>query len=218
MLQRIAANLSVEASHDIMDQNYRATIPPQPTSRASYKHAARQISKPAQVRAREYFAKSVDPVLNDFLNSVASNRPDDVLAFMFAFSRKRLAERQLGASLDVDVADVSNGGADENFAASKIQARHRGRNDRERVERMKLEKKKKKKKQTAKAATATEAEFQQLPVAIAQPPAEVLPEVVPKKKTGAKAKKMGSLLMKAKQDGSLDVRVDDMEKALGGSE
>ena len=131
--------LKILSQSTTMDQNYRATIPPQPTSRQSYKHAARQISVPAKARAKEYFANSVNPVLNDFLASIATNRPDDVLAYMFAFSRKRLAERQLESSTSLDDVpeSTSDNGRDENNAASRIQARHRGRNDRERVAKLK---------------------------------------------------------------------------------
>ena len=204
-----------------MDQNYRATIPPQPTSRQSYRHAARQISLPAKARAKEYFANSVNPILNDFLASIATNRPDDVLAYMFAFSRKRLAERQLESSTSLDDVpeSTSDNRRDENNAASRIQARHRGRNDRERVAKLKEKLRKndlllaQTKEEAAKeaaadaaadaAAAVAEAEFQKLPTIKAQPAAS------------SKAKKMGSLLMKAKQDGSLDDRVNEMEKVLG---
>ena len=204
-----------------MDQNYRATIPPQPTSRQSYRHAARQISLPAKARAKEYFANSVNPILNDFLASIATNRPDDVLAYMFAFSRKRLAERQLESSTSLDDVpeSTSDNRRDENNAASRIQARHRGRNDRERVTKLKEKLRKndlllaQTKEEAAKeaaadaaadaAAAVAEAEFQKLPTIKAQPAAS------------SKAKKMGSLLMKAKQDGSLDDRVNEMEKVLG---
>ena len=197
-----------------MDQNYRATIPPQPTSRQSYRHAARQISLPAKARAKEYFANSVNPILNDFLASIATNRPDDVLAYMFAFSRKRLAERQLESSTSLDDVpeSTSDNRRDENNAASRIQARHRGRNDRERVAKLKEKLRKndlllaQTKEEAAKeaaadaaadaAAAVAEAEFQKLPTIKAQPAAS------------SKAKKMGSLLMKAKQDGSLDDRVN----------
>ena len=204
-----------------MDQNYRATIPPQPTSRQSYRHAARQISLPAKARAKEYFANSVNPILNDFLASIATNRPDDVLAYMFAFSRKRLAERQLESSTSLDDVpeSTSDNRRDQNNAASRIQARHRGRNDRERVAKLKEKLRKndlllaQTKEEAAKeaaadaaadaAAAVAEAEFQKLPTIKAQPAAS------------SKAKKMGSLLMKAKQDGSLDDRVNEMEKVLG---
>ena len=225
--------LKILSQSTTMDQNYRATIPPQPTSRQSYKHAARQISVPAKARAKEYFANSVNPVLNDFLASIATNRPDDVLAYMFAFSRKRLAERQLESSTSLDDVpeSTSDNGRDENNAASRIQARHRGRNDRERVAKLKEKLRKndlllaQAKEEAAKeaaaadaaeaeaaaaeaaaaaaAAAAAEAEFQKLPTIKAQPAAS------------SKAKKMGSLLMKAKQDGSLDDRVNEMEKVLG---
>ena len=77
---------------------------------------------------------------------------------MFAFSRKRLSERQLEQS-------------------------------------------------QPKQTTVTAVEVIATPVATS---------IVPKtdKQVGVKAKKMGSLLMKAKQDGSLESRVENMEAAL----
>ena len=161
-------------------------VPIANNSRANYRHAARVLSKDSKTRASDYFRSSVDPVIRDFLQSVAENKPQDVLSYMFAFSRKRLSERQLENSrpetttetvevVAIPVSTIEEDDSEEQGnAASKIQARDRGRNDRQKVEQMKKQKKKK----------------------------------------GGKAKKMGSLLMKAKKDGSLGDRVDKMEAAL----
>ena len=64
------------------------THPPQ-RNRANYVHRARQVDVPPSLNK-----KFITSVNNDFLEHVAQQKPTDVLAFMFSYSRKKLAERQ----------------------------------------------------------------------------------------------------------------------------
>ena len=191
--------------------------PPQ-GNRQTFKHRQRQIEVSGESRAKDYFKNNVTPLMNTFLQHVAEQKPDDVLAFMFAFSRRKLAERQLdevpetAISTNADVSVSRNADDDakaQTSAATTIQARHRGRNDRQRV----LERRS----NGAMDARTVEEDLHE------QRTEERLRErkAEQEKKAAAaaaapkgKAKKMGSLLMKAKKDGSLEARVDSMEAAL----
>ena len=121
------------------------------TKRKNYTHRQRSIDLPSKLRAQNYFKSSVTPTLNTFLQSVSAQQPEDVLAFMFAWSRRELSERKLRVGrpeVKAYFADEQQQPQQEeeeddeaqSYAAAKIQARHRGRQQRSRVKKIKQQK------------------------------------------------------------------------------
>jgi hypothetical protein len=215
--------------------NNRNPLPPvNSQKRSNYRHQQRVIDVGAKQRAANYFKNNVNPIMNNFLQHVAEQQPDDVLAFMFAFSRKKLAERQLDdaarpeseivkvnatyggssgpATVEINVGPVEDDNFEEqsNAAAKKIQARQRGKKDRNRVQALKKEKE-----AESRGATLIQAKERGRQARLQAEKAAVKTEDEKKEmNTRSKAKKMGGLLMKAKNDGSLEKRVEQMENAL----
>ena len=120
------------------------------TKRKNYTHRQRSIDLPSKLRAQNYFKNSVTPTLNTFLQSVSAQQPEDVLAFMFAWSRRELSERKLRVGRpEVEAYFVDeqqqpqqeeeeeDDSEAQSYAAAKIQARHRGRQQRSRVKKIK---------------------------------------------------------------------------------
>ena len=180
-------------------------------SRAQYQHRARKLAETPQQRARAYFTSAVDPVISELLASIANSRPDDVMSYIFAWSRRQLTERQLvkrkpdvvvngaGVQIGVDTnaisssAGCSNNMADMDAAAVRVQSVQRRRVAQEVVQTKKLEK------SAATKVQAIERGRQ------SRRKSAVI--------SGSKAKKMGSLLLKAQKEGNLEAAVEDMEKA-----
>eukprot|EP00946_MAST-07B_sp_MAST-7B-sp1_P001097 g1097.t1 len=174
--------------------------------RSAYQHRARKIAETPRQRAAKYFTDSVDPVISELLQSIAQARPDDVVSHVFAWSRRKLTERQLikkAPDIVVDAEgvqvspEVQLGGVSDDkeldVAAAKLQAVERGRQGRRVV------KTKRKENKAATKMQAIERGRQSRRKSAAM--------------TGSKAKKMGSLLLKAHNEGNLEAAVDDMEKA-----
>ena len=197
------------------------------TKRKNYTHRQRSIDLPSKLRAQNYFKSSVTPTLNTFLQSVSAQQPEDVLAFMFAWSRRELSERKLRVGrpeVKAYFADEQQQPQQEeeedddseaqSYAAAKIQARHRGRQQRSRVKKIKQQK-------AAEIRGATVIQANQRgrtsrrdnnPKKSSPPTSKAVEEAPPQQ---SKAGKMGGLLMKAKNDGSLEARVEKMETELG---
>ena len=119
--------------------------------RAQYQHRARKIAETPRQRAAKYFTDTVDPVVSELLASIASARPDDVVSHIFAWSRRKLTERQLtkrapdilispeGVQMRPEV--QIGGGPEMDAAAAKLQAVQRGRKGRQVVQTKKEESK-----------------------------------------------------------------------------
>ena len=220
-------------------------IPPvNNTKRKNYTHRQRSIDLPSKLRAQNYFKNSVTPTLNTFLQSVSAQQPEDVLAFMFAWSRRELSERKLRVGRpEVEAYFVDeqqqpqqeeeedDDSEAQSYAAAKIQARHRGRQQRSRVKKIKQQnaaeirgatviqanqrgRKPRRANNPKKSSTPTTNNQTELSAHVKdmQEDIEVVEEAPPQQ---SKAGKMGGLLMKAKKDGSLEARVEKMETELG---
>lgn len=182
------------------------TLPEQANNlRSAYKHRARILAETPQQRARAYFTSTVDPVVSELLESIATARPDDVVSYIFAWSRKKLTERQLKKPATVLVTSEmvteqteialssTSDDQDAQVAATKLQAMQRGRKGRQVLETKKQEKR------AATKMQAVERGRQSRRKSAAM--------------SGSKAKKMGSLLLNAHKEGNLESAVEDMEKA-----
>ena len=132
--------------------------------RAAYQHRARKIAETPKQRAAKYFTDSVDPVISELLQSIAHARPDDVVSHVFAWSRRKLTERQLAKKAPDIVVDtegvqvspeVQLGGVSDDkeldVAAAKLQAIERGRQGRQVVKTKRKEKKAATKRQREKS-------------------------------------------------------------------
>jgi cell division ATPase FtsA len=171
--------------------------------RAQYQHRARKIAETPRQRAAKYFTDTVDPVISDLLASIASARPEDVVSHVFAWSRRKLTERQLTKKApDVVVSTggvqtrpgvTIGGGAEMDAAAAKLQAVQRGRAAKKVVQTKKQEKSAATKMQSIERGRQSRRKSAAL--------------------SGSKAKKMGSLLLKAQKEGNLEAAVENMEAA-----
>jgi hypothetical protein len=204
------------------------------TKRKNYTHRQRSIDLPSKLRAQNYFKNSVTPTLNTFLQSVSAQQPEDVLAFMFAWSRRELSERKLRVGRpeveayfvdeqqqpQQEEEDEEDDSEAQSYAAAKIQARHRGRQQRSRVKKIKQQNAAEIRGATViqanqrgrKSRRANNPKKSSTPTTNNQTELLAVEEAPPQQ---SKAGKMGGLLMKAKKDGSLEARVEKMETELG---